>query len=429
MNWTEQAIRHLVAELADDNPLACRALFRITDILFTEAVPTLAVSLSAKPVLQINLAFLCQHAQTEAEVKAVLLHEFLHVLLGHTEKFSYNTPLLNIALDAIINAIIHRTCGPQWSGFFARLYPWKGMSKLLRPAPDEFLWSREYWEKIQDRVYAGKVGADDLHELLQHLHTSKEDGSAIPLLVGNHEAQELSEAGSQLLDGIIKQMDGTRIWRKPRQFGHGKDPDQEELMAKEWAAAKWRAATQRLLRRCLIADNKGRKESHPHDVYLPLPTPSDRRAFLRMGWSPVLPFARHRLQVARPQARANVYLDVSGSMHAELEALVGLLHHFHKELRRPLWVFSNDVYPASFRNGKLRYESTGGTSIGCVFDQLRKQPVRKALIVTDGYVESITPEMLVGIDKNQVQVLVSADGDASAFEDNGLPFYKLPLLD
>ena len=44
---------------------------------------------------------------------------------------------------------------------------------------------------------------------------------------------------------------------------------------------------------------------------------SDRRAFLRATWSPFLPEAQWGATALRPEGRAQVYLDVSGSMNAD----------------------------------------------------------------------------------------------------------------
>ena len=87
MKWSEQQIKYIIQDMMDENPLACRALFSISEVKFTNKVPTMAVSLAEHPVLNINLTFCRQHLQSEEDVKAVLLHEFLHVLLLHTEKY------------------------------------------------------------------------------------------------------------------------------------------------------------------------------------------------------------------------------------------------------------------------------------------------------------------------------------------------------
>jgi predicted metal-dependent peptidase len=126
-----------------------------------------------------------------------------------------------------------------------------------------------------------------------------------------------------------------------------------------------------------------------------------------------------------PSESVNIYLDVSGSMNAEIDRLITLLSGFRSHIRRPLWVFSNKVDKAVFRNGKIEYESTGGTSISCVFDHIREKGFRRSLIVTDGYVESISPVMLRGISLRDLHVLVSANGQGQPFYAHGIRYHQL----
>ena len=57
MSWTEKQIRYIIQDMIEENPLACRALLEISEIVFTDKVPTMAVSLSERPVLNINPKF------------------------------------------------------------------------------------------------------------------------------------------------------------------------------------------------------------------------------------------------------------------------------------------------------------------------------------------------------------------------------------
>jgi predicted metal-dependent peptidase len=112
MKITPLRIHALIAELIDDNPFACRALLQIVSTEFTTDVPTAAVTCGGEPRLLLNPEFLERHCQTEAHVKAVICHEFLHVLLRHTEgRGAASPPAEHLALDAVINAIIHRDAG------------------------------------------------------------------------------------------------------------------------------------------------------------------------------------------------------------------------------------------------------------------------------------------------------------------------------
>jgi predicted metal-dependent peptidase len=125
---------------------------------------------------------------------------------------------------------------------------------------------------------------------------------------------------------------------------------------------------------------------------------------------------------------ATIYLDVSGSMSEEIDELISLLYHFRTYIKMPLLVFSNEVAPARFKDGKLEYESTGGTSIGPVFDHLRQNNIKKSLIVSDGYVEKIDDFMLRNLRRENINVLVSANGNPQKFMEMKIPYLQLEKL-
>ena len=104
MKIDQRRFKSLLLELIDENPLACQGILSILKIEYTDQIPTLAVSLEEPPRLLVNLGFLTKHATQEIHVKSVLLHEFLHVLLNHTEQFKQMDQATNLALDAIITA-------------------------------------------------------------------------------------------------------------------------------------------------------------------------------------------------------------------------------------------------------------------------------------------------------------------------------------
>ena len=81
-----ERFKSVLAELIDENPFAIRAALKILDVCFTDGVPTLAVTCEERPRLLVNLGFVAAHCRSDAEVKAVICHEFLHVLLRHTEQ-------------------------------------------------------------------------------------------------------------------------------------------------------------------------------------------------------------------------------------------------------------------------------------------------------------------------------------------------------
>ena len=157
---TARNFHNVYRELIDENPLAIRAVLKVLCVEFTDSVPTLAVTCEARPRLLVNLAFVRAHCRTEQHIKALICHEFLHVLLRHTERFTTLTPPEHLAVDAVINAIIHRSLGPDYSGMMSRYYAdERGVARLLRPMTDdertrtvEILWGSKRARAGEKRV-------------------------------------------------------------------------------------------------------------------------------------------------------------------------------------------------------------------------------------------------------------------------------------
>ena len=165
MNATR--FRAILAELIDENPFAIRAVLRILGVEFTTEVPTLAVTCEERPRLLVNLDFVTEHCRSDAEVKALLCHEFLHVLLRHTEARKPFTPARHLALDAVINAIIHRQHGPEYTALMSRYYAdTPGLGKLLRPMNDREAAYYVGWQR--GNASAARVGARLAGPLCRH---------------------------------------------------------------------------------------------------------------------------------------------------------------------------------------------------------------------------------------------------------------------
>ncbi|MGV8963786.1 MAG: hypothetical protein ACOH2V_10475 [Candidatus Saccharimonadaceae bacterium] len=430
MNWSKKHIAGIVADLAEDNAFACRALFKVSKIVFSDRVATLAVSIASKPVLFINLEFLGKNARSENDVKALLMHEFLHVILLHTEKFKSNSPLLNIALDAVINAVIHRTYGSDYSDFFSRFYGRKGIDALLRPLTQNYGLDND-WYELNQKIYSGKFAADDLHELLEYLaEKGKVNGAVKLVFIGNHsfEGQTISSENSKLLDGILSRMDGTGIWNRPGERGSNERLDDDKARVEKLKINRWRFSAYGILKKCMEEDKMKSNSVSDAQVLIPVLSGSDRRAFSYFSWSGIIPLATHTASGTGIAETVNIYLDVSGSMSAEIDQLVSLLYRFRELIRTPIWVFSNKVAAASFNKGSLVYQTTNGTSISCVFDHIRSTGSRKNLIVTDGYTEPITEQMLTGISLENLWTIISAKGNASEFSKNQLKYLQLKKI-
>jgi hypothetical protein len=155
------------------------------------------VSIRRRPVLSINSDFLEQHVLTEMDLRTLFLHEFLHVLLNHTLRYKVNTPLLNLALDSIINSIIHRFFGTEYSDFFCRYYSTDGAMALLRPA--QFVSIPTELRAVHGQVYRGEISADEVHELLEFLLGASLDLKGIEFLGGHDFNQPVSEKNKKIL--------------------------------------------------------------------------------------------------------------------------------------------------------------------------------------------------------------------------------------
>lgn len=454
MRWTEERARAVICELIDENTLAVRPVLKILGWRFSEAVPTLAVTLSDPSELLINQAFVEEHCTEDAHLKALLLHEFLHILLGHTMRFKSMTPLQNLALDSVINSIIHRECGESFSGFFSRYYAsQKGMGRLLRTKRREeekdpmeqdelvlnpngtcyFRDSRELFEVCWDALYSGKLVSDDVMEIARSLEKPEPSVFVLEggrLLIGGH-GEGFDEAGEKLreaLESALKQMNGSGIFRG--QFGGGPASLYRPIFtAQDMAMEKWKSQTLAVLKRALLPDAQGGlREASPIEYRLPVLTPSDRRAFMKGLWSPFLPESRNFTVKEKPLGAANVYLDVSGSMHAEMPHIISLLSSLRKAIRMPFWAFSTEVKPAVIRNGKLETETTGGTSIECVLRHLAEAKPLCAVIVTDGYIERVPQALMSACAATKIHAVVTRDGSPSQLMQAGIPYLQLERL-
>ncbi len=465
MTIDEPLFRGLVQELIEDNPFAIRAVLRILGLVFTDTVPTLAVTCAERPVLKVNLGCLRAHCATEDHVKAVICHEFLHVLLRHTEEKRELTPARHLAFDAVINAIIHRQFGSAYSSMMGRYYAdVSGLLRLLRPMTDferAHLNARRFdrgrplpqWVRAWEGLYEGRLVADDLEALGGDLAREapqsgsgrgagtrsdafRLDGEPIPdpgagHLLGNHDELgggvdgELAEA----LDQAMREMNGEGIWRAPKSRGVGAHPYEALFNAADEPLRRWKRDTLAVLRRHLVPDRNSRaRRDAPRDYRIPVLSVSDRRAFLRALWSPYLPEAAWQGTHLLAAGTAQVYLDVSGSMNAEMPLIVGLLGQLSRHIRRPFWAFSDQVVPATIVNGQLKAATSGGTSMTCVIEHVARTRPAAAVVLTDGYIEPLGNKVLQRAAATRLHALVTRDGHPAALARAGIPYTQLGRL-
>jgi hypothetical protein len=224
-------------------------------------------------------------------------------------------------------------------------------------------------------------------------------------------------------------MNGTGVFRSPKGRGIGAEAYRSEVRAADTAVDKWRRETYAVLRRHLLPDPRSiAREPSPRSFTLPVLSPGDRRAALRSLWSPFLPDARWDTEHPARAGSAHVYLDVSGSMYAEMPVIVALLGRLAVYIRRPFWAFSNVVAPARIEQGRLIAATTGGTSMGCVLEHVARSRPRAAIVVTDGYIEPLTRAQMAGIAGTRLHVIVTRDGNPALLQRAGLPYTQLSRL-
>jgi hypothetical protein len=85
--------------------------------------------------------------------------------------------------------------------------------------------------------------------------------------------------------------------------------------------------------------------------------------------------------------RVHVYLDVSGSIGNLKDALYGAVLDCRELVHPTVHLFSTRVVDVSLEELRQgRCETTGGTSSQCVARHMAEQRVRRAVMLTDGFV-------------------------------------------
>jgi hypothetical protein len=442
--------KNVYRELIEENPLAVRAVLKILAVEFTAEVNTLSVTCDTRPRLLVNLDFVSEHCRTEAEVKALVCHEFLHVLLRHTDRQAPATTAEHLALDAVINAIIHRTLGPTASALMSRYYAdARGPYRLLRPPTDIERKSLQLPRRSRDRtvlhawsgLYEGRLVADDIRDLAESLLPRERGWRG--LWLGNHDAACLADEGRAptapltpgeealraALETALKSMNGSGVFRSPCGRGLGAVAYTCVVPPADSGVARWLRETYDILKRHLAPDSRSRVHSADSSrVVLPVLSPGDRRAALRALWSPFLPDAHWNATTPEHRRSAQVYLDVSGSMDAEMPHIVRLLGRLKHHISSPFWAFSTVVAPARIEGGRLVADTTGGTSMTCVLEHIARTRPGAAVVVTDGYIEPLSRAALAATSTTRLHVIVTRDGTTEPFGRVGLPYSQLGRL-
>lgn len=391
------------------------ALLRLLRIEPSRSVPTACVECLSQPRMLINPDFVERHANTPERLMMLVMHELHHVILGHTRLYERITPLDNIVLDAVINATLCRLFPDDaCTELFRSLYQTDQFPHcMLRPPvgwnPDNGEWSLP--EALDDpgrplaaaayRSLYGPAGAGyaEIREAIRAALAESDPDTTPLVLLGDHRDQGTGESSSSgglesrcpvLLDEIRRVV---KRWPTPplpniaRSWG-----DALKRTRVKPRRSSRRSQLQRLLRRIGGGGRSGgvpRSDLVRWTVQTAVPS-SDRRAMVqrRLGHRPLLHQAElARVQPLRSGDRVHVYLDVSGSVDPIIPALYGAIISCSEFIHDRVHLFSTEV--SSVTVGELRRGvrvTSRGTCISCVARHIARNRIRRAVIVTDGYV-------------------------------------------
>ncbi|MCC6145149.1 MAG: hypothetical protein IT368_15185 [Candidatus Hydrogenedentes bacterium] len=417
---------------------AMSGLLKILEIVETEEVPTAAVECRQSPKLLINPAFVERHADTSEKLLMLVMHELHHILLGHTRLIPRVTEADNIVFDAVINAMLCRMFPEREStAFFTDFYRDDAFPECLLRPPAGWSLETEEWPlppalghpdlaRVSDiyRALYSPAGASyrEVRGILRRLTAccgggsansktkkrgkSTEEGYAapapgeeegvltLPQLIGGHdEEDELPRPGSALYKAV---QEIAARWPDPPEPIRGQSLGG---LLETANAVPRRIPSNRALLRSLLRKVGASKRPElgrvrvPDSDHVTASTPvlshSRRSLVLRaLGTPPLL----HETEVLarRPQRKdqqVHIYLDVSGSIGDLKDMLYGAVLDCREFVAPKVHLFSTQVYSVSLkqlRQGECK--SNFGTSIDCVAEHIRRNRVRRAVIITDGFV-------------------------------------------
>ena len=394
------SLAHQILDAFPSGNYGILALLRLMDIVESTEIETASVECRELPVLRVNPHFVETFAPTPGRLLMLVLHELHHVLLGHTRLFKRITPLDNLVFDAVINALLSRMFPTsEYTSLFTGVYSAARFPECLLRPPDRWrpdrpaaippaLRQKEFTplQPLYRALYSDQ-GAD-YHQLYGALRQTLQLAGAPYRLLGSH-GDEIGELDGSLLEAVRAIVEH---WPQP--------PD--PIAGRSWASIMSeepvkpvRLPTNRerlgaLLRR-IARPGPGagaRPQPAPARSISPIPT-HDRRAIVLRALG--VPPALYTHEIPWPGRQAvqpvHVYLDVSGSIAGLKGALYGAVNDCRPLVHSTIHLFSTAVHDITFdelRRGVCR--STGGTSIECVAAHIRARGVRRAVIVTDGFV-------------------------------------------
>jgi hypothetical protein len=440
--------RTLAERVVDAVPVTQLAFLKLLSLLDVQAsreVPTACVTLGARSRLLINPDFVRERCATDEALVILVLHELFHVLLGHTRMLHVATPLQNWAFDAVINAhLCNLLPGPAHTALFRGLYrPDLFPEALLRP-PEGWRTPQVRWAlrgapgEVHRALYTESSATyEELFHLMERT-LGLEPFHGLERLLGSHGegTGEGSNPDPELLGAVREIVARWPMLERRGGRDEGGVPEEGRI-----PVAEARKEAVRVIRRALLplldlgrgSSGAPRLAREPVLGVLPYRTLPDRRAEVRsaLGTSPLLFLAQMDMPATRRFERVHVYVDVSGSMDAVIPLVYGALLPLMEYLEPRIHLFSTqveDIRPRDLRAGVVK--TTCGTAIHCVAAHILRRKVRRAVLVTDGWVGQVPSQHLKALRRRRVRtnVVLTAGGDPSFAAALGARVFTLPPL-
>jgi hypothetical protein len=263
-----------------------------------------------------------------------------------------------------------------------------------------------------------------------------DETAGLDVLLGNHESADPEGIAPDVLRelrGILAEWPMVEQRSGRDQGGQRQQERVARAQARRQAVAQIRRALLAVANvgECGMQGNPAWQSSPSLLPYAPRPARSD---FVRaaLGSPALLHEAAVQLQRPLAQERTHVYVDVSGSMSGELPLVYAALQPLSSLLHPRVHLFSTvvaDISLAQLARG-VRI-GTGGTDIGPVTGHVLKHRVRRAVIVTDGWVGNVPQEHARALAARRCRfaAVVSGHGDPSFTRRLACRVWRLPEME